>query len=429
MLRRTLVSLIAVLAAVGCGGGGNPVEITVETLNVALAGAFIPYEAERRQPVTDAVAAMEADIVCLQEVWLQADKEAIRDAAAETFPYTVFFQHDLDTTVDDPTDINGDVPPPLQGVPCPDVDSGNGTTIQEQADATIECLAEFCSTTGDDQGFTTSAGCAADNCVAEAAPLLLGTPAQTRCYACAVTQLPTEQISVIGERCTNIENQDLAFRGQSGVMILSKYPLTNANDFVMPGSWNRRVVLSATATLPNGSELDVYCNHLTPIFSDFTFPYTGQYGNGMLSSAGWAAEQLLQAGKHNVYVQQTSGSRPAVIMGDLNAGRELLDDGGDTILFDEGSATLDKLEEVLTVGVVDGYVPTCTFCDTNPLNGIEDTNPVWIDHIYLYNLERSAVSATKRTFDGNVLQVDGDEGPINVPLSDHYGLQSVLTIP
>ena len=64
----------------GCGDGGQPSEpqeVTLDTFNTALAGAFIPYEAERRQPIAEAMAATDADIICLQEVWNQADKEMI----------------------------------------------------------------------------------------------------------------------------------------------------------------------------------------------------------------------------------------------------------------------------------------------------------------------------------------------------------------
>ena len=46
------------------------------------------------------------------------------------------------------------------------------------------------------------------------AGLLFGNEMQQRCYASAVTQLPTEVIEVINERSKTIENQSLAFRGE-----------------------------------------------------------------------------------------------------------------------------------------------------------------------------------------------------------------------
>ncbi len=415
------------------------IEVAVETLNVALAGAFIPFEAERRVPIINAIPTTDADIICLQEVWEQADKDAIVAAAAGQFPYSVSFTHDLDTPVDDPTDQNGQIPSMPSGVPCPDANTGDqGANIADQVDQAAQCLADFCSTTGDATGQTTSAACAASACLLPVAPLLLGNELQQRCYACAITQLPTEVIGTLADRCKTIENQDLAFRGQNGVMILSKFPLSNEEVFVVPGTWNRRVIINATATLPNDAELDVYCNHLTPIFTVSgvnTFPYTGQYGGGAATEPEqWAAEQQLQAEKLIQYVQQTSGTRRAVVLGDINAGREVTDVNGDIVLYAEGEPTLDVLESVLTLGAAADYEPLCTFCDTNPLNGVEDTLPAWIDLIYLYQLDASTVVSTERTFDEDVVPVQVDDGMggttnLLVPLSDHYGLKSVIHVP
>ncbi|MEM8607659.1 MAG: hypothetical protein AAGF92_11160, partial [Myxococcota bacterium] len=67
--------------------------------------------------------------------------------------------------------------------------------------------------------------------------------------------------------------------------------------------------------------------------------------------------------------------------------------------------------------------PLCTFCDTNPITGAAAS--VWIDHILLYNLTSDAVTATQRTFDENVVPVED----AMVPLSDHFGVQSTLTVP
>jgi exonuclease III len=417
----------------------GPTPVRVETFNVALAGAFIPFEAERRDPLINAIPTTDADIICLQEVWEQADKDAIAAAAASEFPHSAVFAHDLDTPVDDPTDQNGQIPAMPSGVPCPDANVGDfGANLADQLDQTAQCLADFCSTTGDETGRTTSAACAANACTLSVAGLLLGNDLQQRCYACAVTQLPTEVIATLVDRCKTIENQDVAFRGQNGVMILSRFPLSNEETFVVPGTWNRRVVVNATATLPTGAELDVYCNHLTPIFNVTginTFPYTGQYGGGATTEPEqWAAEQQLQAEKLITYVQQTSVTRPAVVLGDINAGREVTDAGGQIVLYAEGEPTLDVLESALTLGATASYEPLCTFCDTNPLNGVEDTLPVWIDHIYLYGLDASTVVSTERTFDEFVVPVQIDDGMGGttgalVPLSDHYGMRSVIVVP
>jgi endonuclease/exonuclease/phosphatase family metal-dependent hydrolase len=430
-MKRSLVIIGMLVLALGCGESTTsrePEEVIVDSFNVALAGAFIPYEAERRQPIADAIATHDADILCLQEVWTQADKEMIRDTAAETFPYYAFFENDLDTPVDDATDQQGQVPPPPTTVPCPDeIFDGDELTIKEQMDVAIDCVRDSCSTIEDsDEGRTTSAACASSNCSIAVAPLLFGLdPQHQRCYACVVPQLPTATFAEMRASCPTVVNQDLAFGGQNGVMILSRHPLKNAENWVIPGTWNRRSILRATAELPNGAELDTYCNHLTPIFSVppnsiNTFPYTGQYGEGETGPAGWQAEQELQAQKLINYIASKSSNRPAVILGDMNAG---LASPADDIVG-EGEETFNILAAAYAPAYTADYRPLCTFCSSNPVTDTESS--VWIDHIFLYNLTESAVSSTARIFDQAVVPVAGD---MLVPLSDHFGMRSVIMVP
>ena len=168
-------------------------------------------------------------------------------------------------------------------------------------------------------------------------------------------------------------------------------------------------------TLPDDVEVDVYCNHLTPIFDNVAFPYTGAYGAGMMGAAGWAAEQALQAEKLVDYVRTRSGDRPAVILGDFNAGRAV----AGTELQDEGVETVAVFESAFTLASPEP--PVCTFCPANG-NNVEDTEPVFIDQIWLYgDLEASGVA---RTFDEDIVPVEGGI----VPLSDHYGLKAEIEV-
>ncbi len=418
------VFLIALFALVACNEDDpqrEPITVTVDTFNVALAGAFIPFEEERRQPIADAIAAHDADVLCLQEVWTQEDKELLRDAAAANYPYIEFFENDLDTELDDPTDQNGNIPPEPTTVPCPEVEVGPDVTIEDQMNLAVDCVRDNCSTIpGSEDGRTTSAECAGIACTTEVLPLLTGeNENQQRCYACIATQLPTSTFATIRESCATVVNQDLAFDGQNGVMLLSKYPLNDSAEWVIPGTWNRRTILRATVELPSGAELDTYCNHLTPIFGGITFPYTGQYGKGNTDAAGWQAEQELQAEKLIAHVEATSGERPAVILGDLNAGLEFPSENIDG----EGEPTFELLADAYTPAYTSDYTPECTFCSENPVTDTE--NDVWIDHILLHQLDDSTITETERVFDENVVPVEG----MMVPLSDHFGIRSVLTLP
>lgn len=403
------------LAVVACGGDDDvePVEVRVDTFNVALAGAFVPNEAERRGPVIAAVAALDSDIVCLQEVWEQSDKDAFRTATMAQFPHAVSFATNYDTPVDDPVDQNGMTPPAPTTPPCA------GETLAMNLEAALTCLDENCSTMpGSDEGRTTSAGCAEASCVSAVATLLLGDADSLRCYSCLTTSLPTETLGDMREICTTEVNADIAFRGQSSTMILSRHPLSNAENFVLPGTWNQRVVTIATATLPNGQELDVYCNHLTPIFEGLAFPYTGAYGEGETGPAGWEAEQRLQTEKLIAKVAERSGTRPAVILGDFNTGPAV----GSVVA--EAPGTYALLDAAFTPAVTPSFVPECTYCPSNP-NVSDSASPVWIDHIFVAGLGADPVLSTEVTFTEAVVTA-GDQ---QVPLSDHYGLAATIRVP
>ena len=401
--------------ALACGGGGSDAtEIRVDTFNVGLAGAFVPNEAARRDPVIDAVATMDSDIVCLQEVWEQSDKDRVRTAAMARFPHVAVFTTDYDTEITDATDQMGMIPPDPTPPPC--------AGLEDELEAALECIDANCSTMpGSDDGRTTSASCAEASCVAAVGALLVGDAAAQRCYSCLTTSLPTETLGDMRELCTTEVHADIAFRGQSSTMILSRHPLSNVENFVLPGTWNRRQITIATATLPNGSEVDVYCNHLTPVFEGLAFPYTGPYGDGETGPAGWAAEQLLQTEKLIARVSARSGTRPAVILGDFNTSPSLPDND----IVGEAQATYTRLTGVYTAASAPDFTPACTFCPETNANFVEASASVWLDHIFLANFGADATVSTEVTFTENVV----DAGGTQVPLSDHYGLAARIVVP
>ena len=400
--------------------------LSVDTFNLYLAGSFSPHEAERRQPIIDAIASMETDIVCLQEVWRDSDKDAIAAAAKARFPYAVSFKTTLDTPLDDPTDQNGQIPPAPTEAPCAQ------TTQKDKLINVINCVQQKCSTIpGSQQGMTTSTECVIAECITEATALLYGDPntatADRKCYGCAATLLPTDTFQQMLETCTTNKNAGLAFDGQSGVMILSKFPLQNVEQRVIPGTWNRRTILRATANLPSGVAVDVYCNHLPSVFYQPAFPYTGEYGMGETDYKGWQNELMLDAQKLIAWVESKSGSNKAIVLGDFNASPELKDQG----IEPDGADAYAYLASKLTEAVPAGFKPACTYCGktTNPLAGPNGPN-TWIDHVFIRNIPVSDVISTARTFVDPVVQVasDAGAGTAKLPLSDHYGVHTVINI-
>jgi endonuclease/exonuclease/phosphatase family metal-dependent hydrolase len=229
-----------------------------------------------------------------------------------------------------------------------------------------------------------------DECLQGVFGLAYGNEQQQRCYTCFATQLPQETFGRIRETCPTVVNHLYSYRGQNDLMIVSRYPLKNEQIWLVPGGWGNRGILSATAELPNGSELDLFCNHLTNIPRSLAWPYTGQYGNGETGQEAWEEEQFLQTQKLIAFVENVSADRPAIILGDMNSGYPYPPDPS----FEETVRAINLLESSFTPAYTDDYVPVCTYCDTNPLNDIEPDRSRWIDHILLQNIPVEAVKAT-----------------------------------
>lgn len=409
--------LLAALSAAACADDAPApaATVTVDTFNVGLAGAFIPFEAERRAAIGPALASSPADIVCLQEVWREEDKDAIAAAVRGRFPEIVRTPNDLATAVTSDIDPMCPVPPAPTAPPC------SSAALRAALDDGIRCLAASCSTRPrDESGQTTSTACAQSMCIGQVGALITSTePDALRCYGCLASALPTESLASIRTLCGTNPNAGLAFNGRNGLMILSRHPLSDVETLVVPGTWNRRVITRATATLPGNRRVAVYCNHLTPVFDGVAFPYTGRHGCGEVGRAGWATEQLAQARRLVQWVNQTAGATPAVVLGDFNNGPAAAG------VVAEAGENYDYLRGQLAPATPAGFRPACTFCPDNALNGMR-TEPVWIDHVFVKNVPAAAVRSHERTYTDATVTVP--MAPGRVPLSDHYGVRVVLSL-
>ncbi len=416
----------------GGADAGASVDLRVDSFNIGLAGSFVPNEAARRPAVFAALAAAETDVLCIQEAWVKSDKDAIIAAAKVNFPYEVHFATDLDTPLTENKDANGATPTAYTTPPC----------VADQAEALsvgLDCLKDKCSTVpGSLDGMATSTECAKKECAGSAVKLLLA--ADKRCYGCFASSLPTSTFNEMKSECTTNVRGGLGYKGQNGILMLSRYPLSKPEQLVLPGTWIRRTAAKATAAVPVSAgataDVDLYCTHLSPYFSDtFYYPYTGQFGAG--DDNGWIAEQALQAKQLVAWVSAASGTKRAIIMGDFNATPEdkahgIGDPGdGGTLLPAYGAKTLAMLsgyQEAINAS----YVPTCTFCVANHNTDGEQNS--WIDHIYLAGFPAASTVSASRTFDTDVVDgmrraADGQHNVAGkVPLSDHYGVRATVRV-
>jgi endonuclease/exonuclease/phosphatase family metal-dependent hydrolase len=348
---------------------GTPEPFTVASFNAGLATGFVPGADSRLPAIADALAAVDADVVCLQEVWTPEQVAAIEAAVGDAFPHRHF-------------------PAPSQ--------SADATCAAGDLDALLTCLTDNCDTTCvDDVPDCAFAACGVSF-------LLL----PKDCMRCAMANVGNDPAAV-ADLCVSAP-VEYAYDGSFGTGILSKKPLADVEEHVFASTSNRRGVTHAT--IDAGVPVDVYCTHLTAVFD--TIPYPRDEG-------GWMVEQLEQVDELLSFMDETGGDH-RVLIGDLNTGPALPDAG---IVAE----ALESYQALQDGGLSSPYVELdgrCTFCASNPiLAAVGETDDVLIDHVLTTGMTASAAT---RILDG---EISADSCSVDLStsaLSDHYGIQVTL---
>ncbi|MBI5610301.1 MAG: endonuclease/exonuclease/phosphatase family protein [Deltaproteobacteria bacterium] len=382
----TAVICLLVLPSVGCSsdcssGGKAAPPIRFATYNTGLAYNFVGYAKERRQLLANAIADADADVLCLQEVWLDDDVTLITQTAKTAFP------HSYSVKTSD------------QGV------GGPAACTETDATALKGCVEANCSTVTD-----SLADCALSNCSKEYEA------ASPTCKTCLASNIGLNSIGDIFQACA-LGSASYAFGGRNGVVLLSKTPLEGTEMLEFESFLNKRVVLHATTHAPSslGSgapRTHVFCTHLTAGLGSVA--YSGKFG-------GWEQEQAKQIDQLIAWAKQKAGGERAVILGDMNCGPDV---AGTDIKAEFGNNFKKYLDAGLQAPYLAAAKPLCTWCAENPL--VTDGNNHVIDHILLLAPWPGATVQTRRLFDA-AASVDVKGKPLSVRLSDHYGAQVVVT--
>lgn len=371
---RLAAGALCALLAFGCKKKDDPgtkEPITVATYNAGLAVGFVPGTDSRAPLVADALSGLDADVVCLQEVWLPEHVSAIDSAVASSYPYRF-------------------APDPQQ--------SSDAFCAPGELDELLTCIEDSCDFTCADAVPT----CLFDNCSIDFIGL------SKECMRCAMANVgedPTTVAANCGESPV-----EYAYGGSFGTMLLSKHPIGVVDQQVFASTSNRRSVMHAVVDAPGG-EVSVFCTHLTAVFD--TIPYPRESGS-------WDEEQLVQIEELNAFADDVGGELK-ILLGDLNTGPGL---DGITAEAPAGYAALvDSGWEVPYVDI-DGR---CTFCADNPLlaSADDDTSRL-IDHV----MTKGALSATDATriLDSTVTADScAMPGVTTLALSDHYGVEVTLS--
>ncbi len=350
--------------------------VSFVTYNVGLASGFVALADARRQPVADALAGLDADVVCLQEVWLNQDAEnvwkqdnidAIVTATATNLPHSYYFISEDETKVGCEAADIVDVDACVQ-TNCPGV----------TADGLQDCVLGSCQTE------------------------FFALPSD--CSQCLVGQLGNEYED-IKTACVGGAQSAFFSNAHNGLLLLSKYPLSNTEHTPFFATQVARSVLKADVALPTGNQR-VYCTHLSADIRNTEYPQAD--GSDITS---YAEEQAKQIDDMGAMVAAEPGS--VIIMGDMNAGPS--GTGVDAELP-------ENYTKFTTLGWSSAYISLaayeCTFCEVNTL--VTESGDKTIDHIFSSDASWTAHSA-KRIFTEPV-DVDGEQQN----LSDHFGLQAEL---
>ena len=383
MAFRRALPYCLILGSFHCGSDETDVaepitELTLVSFNAALGVGLAPYAEQRLAALERSLPELDADVICLQEVWVPADIERLTANLASLYPHA------------------------LRSVRAAGADGA--TCTESEAALLSTCLADNCAGV-EREGL---AICAVSSCAGPFAQVSMG------CQQCIAANQATMDVENLTTLCGPAgEGSAAAYVDQSGLLLLSRYPLEDLGYFRLDSSLGDRGVLTARLLTTFMGPVDLHCTHLAASLSDV--PYTGPYGS-------WPGERLRQIDQ---LLERTAETRVAsgstLLLGDMNCGPS-------TPLAE--AASPDAFARFVEAGFSAPYAEgdgRCTFCDNNPLNGLvsDPDEGALIDHV-LVSSEGAEATASERVLD-EVISVETDTGPIGVAHSDHYGVRVQLS--
>jgi endonuclease/exonuclease/phosphatase family metal-dependent hydrolase len=355
------------------------------TWNVGLAPGMVRLSSPRSVPVANALKGLDAAVVCIEEAWLQEDKDRI--IAALGFPPENVYVADTVGMGEFSEDACGEG----------DLDGLNA------------CVKEKCADVGEDTTLCAMAECGTD--------LLSLYLRNKRCLTCIAAGVG-KTVDVIGEACVGGNHASRVYGGQNGLILASRWPLRNREALMLPASGANRPVLMATMDVPGLPPVEVACTHLSA--PQRVPPMHTGYED-------WEAEQKAQLAlaSERLAARADGGARPVIFLGDMNFGQE------------HGPGVIAMSRDAWIMANALGFESPAAFveppmCSVCPENNLRDTHDFgqFIDHVLLRNPAkgpRVAVCETSRHFDRPLIVMDAKGDLVTTYLSDHYAIRARLS--
>ncbi len=282
-------------------------ELSLATYNLGLAHGAVALAAERRPQILEALGQVDADVLCLQEVWWDEDAGALLETLGDAYPHHV---REITTDGSEPSTPCG-IFPTLKLSKCVTKKCEKNGISAEECVSTDPCQARY--------------DALADDC--------------KRCLA-ANTASPSS--------CALGGAQEFAWGGLNGLMLMSREPLEDVSFDEFDTLLVKRGVISATV-----QGVQLMCTHLSADLGVVPYPQDREVKS-------WKQEHASQV---QWMADRADPEACTVLMGDLNTGPS---DGGFTGELSESWDLLPEagFEEPWAE-------PACTWCQENPLAGSE----------------------------------------------------------
>lgn len=288
-MERQLPFLLA-LVTLSCAPMRKPVswscpddEPLLETVtwNAGLAPGIVPLATPRTAPAAGMIGGWSgAGLICLQEVWLPEARALALDRLG--LPEENVLWRD--------TGGEGEMP---EVCAC----------SRKELGPVLSCVRRRCSRVPSEDVSI----CGLEECRSELTKLYFGSESCLHCLIATSGKTPDE----VEEICTRPGGAGPAFGGQNGVLLASRWPLRNKEVMPLPSSGVNRVALFATVELLGHEPIEVACVHLSS--ETHLKPLLKEYGD-------WQDEMAAQFELVSARLAERAGTRPQILMGDMNAG-------------------------------------------------------------------------------------------------------------
>ncbi len=393
-LTKASLVLTAILVVPACSNGGSDGKpyyksdtLKVTSYNAGLALNFVPYTNERLVVNEALLADYDSDVICLQEVWLDEQVEAVTQALKANYPE-------------------------IYTVPAEQVFSDAAACTNAEISEFEQCVNTQCPNLSGSE----LVACVPVQC----GTALFALPPVCLDAVLGSVGIPDVTVDAVVEAVTKPAGK-FAYDGALGLILASKYPLEarEFQDFIDDSTSNHRGALYAEINLNKQIHV-VGCTHPTANLS-ISYPTSGKHGS-------WQGENRFMQEQMIAFANAKAGDNPIYFGGDFNCSIANPANGVDAEFGDNCQLWRDN-------GFADpvGEQLPCTFCyeENLILKPDGDSGGTALDHVFVKNLESTSSLVARRVFDTPVSmealvppsELAPEDSPKLIHPSDHFGVE------